>query len=350
MFVLPESKTVDLGSRKIGDGQPCFVIAEIGSNHNQDLDLAYKMIDAAALSGVDAVKFQTFRAVDHYSTKTPGFDYLDNADTHELIRSLELNRSWQEKLKKHAEEYGLVFFSSPCDSDAIAGLSKLDVPIYKVASFDLPDDTLISEIASTGKPVIMSTGMATLMEIQLAINAAHKVGNDKVILLQCTSLYPAPPHLSNLKAMLSMRIAFDKLVGYSDHTLGGHIILAAVAMGASVIEKHFTTDRNLPGPDHIFAIEPQEMTDLMKQIRDVEAGLGDGLKTGPRTEELEMFEKGRRSLHARTFIQAGQVIEKAMLVTKRPGLGIPPGLSEYVIGRVAQRNIEADEWITWDTI
>ncbi len=350
MTILCEKKTIDVGGQKVGDGQPCFVIAEIGSNHNQDLDLAYRMIDAAAQSGVDAVKFQTFRATDHYSKNSPGFDYLNNADTHNLIRSLELNRSWQEKLKNHAEECGVIFFSSPCDSDAVTGLSKLDVPIYKVASFDLPDDVLITEIASTGKPVIMSTGMATWMDIQLAIDAAHKVGNDQIILLQCTSLYPAPPYLSNLRAMASMRVAFDKLVGYSDHTLGGHMILAAVAMGASVIEKHFTIDRDLPGPDHVFAIEPQEMADLMKQIRDVEAGLGDGIKSGPRAEELEMTKKGRRSLHARTLIQAGQVIREEMLVTKRPGLGIPPSLREQVIGRVAQRNIKADEWITWDMV
>lgn len=341
---------LDIGGRKVGDGQPCFVIAEIGSNHNQSFDLACEMIDAAAKSGVDAVKFQTFRATDHYSKKTPGFGYLNNTDTHELIRSLELDRSWQSKLKLHAEEQDLLFFSSPCDSDAISGLSELDVPAYKVASFDLTDDVLISEMAAIGKPMILSTGMATWMDIQFAMDAARRAKNDQIILLQCTSLYPAPAHLSNLNAMASMRAAFGTMVGYSDHTLGGHIPLAAVAMGAAVIEKHFTLDRTLPGPDHRFAIEPQELTELMKQIREIESAAGDGIKNGPRPEELEMSEKGRRSLHARMPIAAGQQITADMLVAKRPGLGIPPALRKHVVGRIARRNIDVDEWITWDMV
>ena len=205
------------------------------------------------------MKFQTFRASQHYSKKTPGFSYLKNTNTHELIRSLELDRSWQADLKRHAEEQGVVFFSSPCDSDAIAGLAALDVPAYKVASFDLTDDRLVSEMAATRKPLILSTGMATWMDIQHAIDAAHRVQNDQLVLLQCTSLYPAPARLSNLRAMASMRAAFGTLVGYSDHTTGDHMVLAAVAMGACMIEKHFTIDRNLPGPDHSFAIEPQEL-------------------------------------------------------------------------------------------
>lgn len=348
MFV--KNKTIDIGGHKIGDGWPCFVIAEIGSNHNQDFRLACEMIEAAAQSGVNAVKFQTFNADKHYSKKTPGFGYLNNKNTHDLIKSLELDRSWQEKLKLHAEACGVLFFSSPCDSDAISGLAKLDVPAYKVASFDLPDDFLISEMASIGKPMIMSTGMATWMDIQVAVDASRRVKNDDIVLLQCTSLYPAPAHLSNLAAMASMRAAFGTLVGYSDHTMGGHIVLAAVAMGAAVIEKHFTLDRQLPGPDHAFAIEPREMTDLIQQIREVEASLGDGIKNGPRREELEMAEKGRRSLHACVPIAAGQIIKDSMLIVKRPGLGIPPFLRGQVVGRKARRDIEADDWITWDML
>ena len=350
MTEVKKSLLVDIAGRKIGDGKPCFVIAEIGSNHNQSFDLACKMIDAAAETGVDAVKFQTFRATSHYSKKSPGFGYLDNTDTHALIKSLELDRSWQAKLKSHAESCGLVFFSSPCDSDAISGLSELDVPAYKVASFDLTDVDLISEMAAIGKPMILSTGMATWMDIQLAIDAVYRAQNDQIILLQCTSLYPAPANLSNLNAMASMRTAFGSLIGYSDHTIGEHIPLAAVAMGASVIEKHFTLSRSLPGPDHAFAIEPVELTDLMKKIREVEAAFGDGIKNGPRSGEIEMAEKGRRSLHASKPIAAGQIILPDMLVAKRPGLGIPPFLKAQVIGRTAQRDIDADDWITWDMV
>jgi len=350
MFVSIQNPILEIGGRKIGDGQPCFVIAEIGSNHNQDFDLARKMIDAAAQSGVDAVKFQTFCATSHYSKKSPGFGYLNGVNTHELIRSLELDRSWQADLKQHAEECGVIFFSSPCDSEAISDLAALDVPAYKVASFDLTDDSLISEMAAIGKPLILSTGMATWMDIQFAVDAARRVKNDQIVLLQCTSLYPAPTHLSNLNAMASMRSAFGTLVGYSDHTMREHISIAAVAMGACVIEKHFTLDRTLPGPDHAFAIEPHEMADLMQKIREIEAACGDGIKNGPRQEEYEMAEKGRRSLHARVPIIAGQVIDADMLVAKRPGLGIPPFLRAQVVGRTARRNIEADDWITWDML
>lgn len=350
MTAFKQSITFDIGGNRIGDGLPCYVIAEIGSNHNQDYGLACGMIEAAAQAGIDAVKFQTFRAASHYSKKSPGFGYLGNADTHELIRSLELDRSWQAKLKLHAEACGVAFFSSPCDSDAISGLADLDVPAYKVASFDLTDDVLISEMSAVGKPIIMSTGMATWMDIQIAVDAARRAGNEKIILLQCTSLYPAPAHLSNLNAMSTMRSVFGTLVGYSDHTMGEHIALAAVAMGAAVIEKHFTLDRTLPGPDHAFAMEPHEMTEMMRKIREIEAARGDGIKNGPRPEEHEMAEKGRRSLHARVPIAAGQVIDRDMLVAKRPGLGIPPSLRDHVVGRVARRSIEADEWITWEML
>jgi sialic acid synthase SpsE len=350
MFATSNNCILDIGGHSVGDGCPCFVIAEIGSNHNQNFDLARRMIDGAANAGVDAVKFQTFRAKDHYSVKTPGFSYLENADTHQLISSLELDRSWQADLKRHAEEQGIVFFSSPCDSDAIAGLAALDVAAYKVASFDLTDDRLVAEIAATKMPLIMSAGMATWMDIQRAIDAAHSVQNDQIVLLQCTSLYPAPSRLSNLRAMASMRTAFGKLVGYSDHTIGDHIVLAAVAMGACMIEKHFTIDRNLPGPDHGFAIEPQELSEMMRKLREVEEGLGDGVKNGPRPEEREMAEKGRRSLHVSMPIAAGQIITNDMLVAKRPGLGIPPFLKGQVVGRAARRDIEADEWVTWDMV
>lgn len=343
-------QTVKIGDRLVGDGQPCFVIAEIGSNHNQDFDLARRMIDGAAKSGADAVKFQTFSADNHYSKFTPGFSYLNNTDTHSLIKALELDRTWHSQLKRHSEEQGMVFFSSPCDSDAIASLAALDIDTYKVASFDLTDTHLIAEMAAIGKPLILSTGMATWGDIQLAVDAAAGQGNQDVVLLQCTSLYPAPANLSNLRAMSTMRQAFGKLVGYSDHTLGDHIALAAVAMGACMIERHFTLDRTLPGPDHAFAIEPAEMSEMMSRLREIESAVGDGLKNGPREEEREMAEKGRRSLYARVLIPAGTRISAEMLTIKRPGLGIHPSLEGQVIGRVARTDIEADRWITWDML
>ena len=344
------SPCLSIDQTLVGPGHPVYFIAEVGSNHNQDYDLACRSIEAVAKAGANAVKFQTFRADSHYSKKAPGFSYLANQSTYDLIKSLELNRDWQIGLKECAENNGLSFLSSPCDLDAVDSLEAINVCAYKVASFDLTDDDLISYIASKNKPLILSTGLANLSEIQFAIDAAHKMNNHEIVLLQCTSLYPAPSYLSNLKVMRTLSNAFGVVCGYSDHTLGGHISLAAVSMGASVIEKHFTLDRNLPGPDHPFAIEPEELCELITQIREVESAIGDGIKNGPRPEELEMAEKGRRSLHALVPIKAGQIIERNMICIKRPGLGISPMLRALVIGKRATTDIDPDQWITWDMV
>lgn len=345
-----KTRSIKIGHRTIGDGFPCFIVAEVGSNHNNDFDLGLRHIDAAAEAGVDAVKFQTFRADQHYSKRAPGFNYLGNTDIHALIKSIELDRSWHRPLKQHAEERGLEFFSSPCDPDAIAELAALGVNVFKVASFDLPDTDLIRLMAQTGKCVVLSTGMADWMDIQRGVSACREAKNDQVVLLQCTSLYPAPANLSNLRAMASMRLAFDCLTGYSDHTEGDHIALGAVALGACFIEKHFTIDRSLPGPDHPFAMEPGELKIMTNRIRDIEEALGDGAKNGPRALEQEMYEKGRRSLHAGVSIPRGEIITADMLVTKRPGLGIPPHLRDQIIGRPARIDIKADQWLTWDML
>jgi len=343
-------KEMRIGKRLIGEGKPCFVIAEIGSNHNHDYDLALRMIDAAAEAGVDAVKFQTFKASSHYSKRTPRFGHFQNMDTFDLIHSLEINRDWHLPLKEHAESVGLEFLTSPCDSEAIIELDQLDVAAFKVASFDLPDLVLIKQIAETGRPIIFSTGMANWMDIQNAIDVSLASGNEKIALLQCTSLYPAPINLSNLNSIRTMKETFNVITGYSDHTLGDHVCIAAVALGANIIEKHFTMDRSLPGPDHSFAIEPQELKQLMQRLREVESAFGNGSKNGPQEEEKEMYENGRRSIHAAIPIHAGQIIEKDSLIIKRPGLGIPPYLMEQVIGRTAKHDIQEDEWITWDMV
>lgn len=339
-----------IGNRLVGDRQPCFVIAEIGSNHNQSLEMAYEHIDAAAEAGADAVKFQTFKASEHYSRFTPGFSYLNNRDTWSLIKTLELNREWHVLLKQRSEARGVEFFSSPCDVEAIEDLAKLDVCAYKVASFDLPDSGLIAHMASKGKPVILSTGMADLPDIQAGVGACRAAANEQVVLLQCTSLYPAPAHLSNLEAMRAMRSSFGVLTGYSDHTVGDHIPLAAAAMGACVLEKHFTLSRKLPGPDHSFGMEPIELKEMVRKLREVEAAIGDGAKDGPRPDEQEMYTKGRRSLHAVRDIRAGERINANDLVVKRPGLGISPRLRDQIVGRTASADIPADHWVTWDLL
>ena len=341
---------IEIGPHKIGAGSPTFVIAEVGSNHNGDFNRARQLIDEAAEAGVDAVKFQTFRAKELYSKHTPGFSYLEHTNTYDLIQSLEIDRSWHAPLKEYCEKVGLVFLSSPFDANAVEELAALQVDAFKIASFELPDTDLISCAAKTGSPIILSTGMANWADIQAAVEACREQNNQQVILLQCTSLYPAPANLTNLRAMKTMQAVFGTEVGYSDHTEGDHVVLAAVAVGASVIEKHFTLDRGLDGPDHHFAIEPAELKEMMRRIRDVEAAFGDGRKEGPRPEEREMYDKGRRSLHARIPIARGQVVTAEMLTVKRPGLGLSPSSRKFVIGRVAKVDIEEDQWLTWEMI
>ena len=334
----------------IGGDNPCFIIAEIGSNHNNDYDIAIRLIDEAAKAGVNAVKFQTFRASTHYSKYAPGFEYLNGLKTYDLIKSLEINRDWHKPLKEYCDSIGLVFLSSPCDSDAIEELDKLGVAAFKLASFDLPDVSLIKQMARTKRPIILSTGMANWMEIQNAIDILRSVGNQQIALLQCTSLYPAPIELSNLHTIKTMKNAFGVVTGYSDHTIGEHICIAAVAQGASIIEKHFTLDRSMKGPDHKFAIEPKELETMVQHIRDVERSIGDGMKQGPRPEEKEMFDKGRRSIHAACDINKGEKITKDMLIIKRPGLGLPPYLKPHIVNRIDKQNIKKDKWITWEMI
>lgn len=224
------------------------------------------------------------------------------------------------------------------------------MPMMKVASFDMVDDRLIHLISQTGKAVIFSTGMANMGEIQNAVNICRENDNNKIIVLQCTSIYPAPCYLSNLNAMRTLRQAFGVTVGYSDHTLGDHIPVAAVAMGAKVIEKHYTLSRNMKGPDHSFAIEPTELKEMVFKIREIEQAFGDGIKNGPRAEEKEFFENARRSIIAARDIKAGEVINNEDIIIKRPNYGIHPAMINIVIGRVAKDNIMADEPITWGLI
>lgn len=350
----PMNKIVRIADQPVGEGFPVYIIAEAGSNHNQDFEMAKTLINAAAEAGADAIKFQTFKAKNHYSRYTPDFTYLKEQghyqSTYELIHSLEINRDWHIQLMEYAQKCGITFFSSPCDAEAIDQLWQLGVAAFKVASFDLPDVCLIRHMAKYGKPVILSTGMANYTDIQAALQMCYDEGNGKVILLQCTSLYPAPANLSNLSAMITMRQAFGCQVGYSDHTVGDHIAIAAVALGACMIEKHFTLDRKLKGPDHGFSIEPDELAQMIRKIREIESAIGDGVKNGPRQEELEMYQKGRRSLHVRHAVAAGDAVSWENICIKRPGYGIAPLFLEKVAGMIAKKDIPGDHWITWEDI
>jgi sialic acid synthase SpsE len=343
-----------IGDRMVGPGHPTYVIAEAGANHNRDLDVAHRLIDAAAEAGADAVKFQTYSGATLYSSKTPRFKYLEpvtDKQPAELLEDISLPREWQPELAEYARARGLHFFSTPFDFDAVAELDRLDVPVLKIASFELGDLPLIRRAAETGRPLILSTGMAVLGEIEEALGAAVAAGATAVGLMQCTSVYPAPAERINLRAMATMERAFGVPVGLSDHSLGTPVAIAAGALGAAFVEKHYTLDRTMVGPDHPFALEPGELTEMVAGIRAAQAALGNGRKEGPSPEEREeMYTLGRRSLIATRDLPAGTVLESDMITVKRPGFGIPPKHLELVVGRPLKVAVEEDDILTWDMV
>jgi sialic acid synthase SpsE len=343
-----------IAGREVGGGAPTYVIAEAGANHNRDLAIARKLIDVAADAGADAIKFQTYSGERIYSTKAPRFKYLEptsDKDPAALLEEIALPREWQPKLAEHARERGIAFFSTPFDEEAVAELDALDVPVLKIASFEIVDLELIRCAAGTGRPLIVSTGMSTLGEIEDALEVAVDGGAPAVGLMQCTSVYPAPVELANLRAMETMRAAFAVPVGLSDHTSGTSVPIAAAALGAAFVEKHFTLDRTMPGPDHPFALEPDELRAMVTGIRDAEAALGDGRKDGPSAAEAdEMYELARRSIIVVGDHPAGTVLTREMLTTKRPGFGVAPKDLDKVVGRALRVAVEHDDVLTWEMV
>jgi sialic acid synthase SpsE len=342
----------DIAGRPVGGGAPCYIVAEAGANHNRDLGVARELIEVAADAGADAVKFQTYTGKDLYSSKTPRFEYLkDDRSPQDLLDAIALPREWQAELAGHARARGIHFFSSPFDFDAVDGLAALGVPAMKIASFEIVDLPLIRKAASAGVPLILSCGMATYGEIEDALGAVAEGGNDSVALLRCASLYPAPPEIMNLRAMGTMRAAFGVPVGLSDHTEGIAVATGAAALGMEVLEKHFTLSREMEGPDHPFAIEPDELRKLVKGVRAVEAALGNGRLEGPSEPESdEMYTLARRSIIAAAGIPKGTTITAEMLTVKRPGYGIAPKHLELVVGRQAKVDIEFDDVVTWEMV
>lgn len=339
---------IKIGNKLIGAGEPCFIIAEAGSNHNGSLEQAKKLIDVAVASKADAVKFQIYKAESLYSRYTPEFSYLKGQNVYELIKSIETPREWLKELAGYCEDRNITFLATPFDFEAVDLLDKY-APAFKIASFEITDLELLQYAARKGKPMIISTGMANLCEIEDAITAIKSVGTEDILLLHCNSLYPTPVEAVNLKAMETMRTAFKVPIGFSDHTLGIHIPVAAVAMGACVIEKHFTLSREMKGPDHSFAIESAELKELVRCIREVEKAKGTGIKKKSELEG-EVYEKARRSIHAKVDILKETKITRDMLIIKRPGYGIKPKFIDVVVGREAKRDIKEDEWITWDAV
>jgi len=348
------SPTIEIAGRPVGPGAPCYVIAEAGANHNRDLARARELIDVAADAGADAVKFQVYSGRDLYSSKTPAFRYLEGVSDKpaaELLEDIALPREWIGDLMAHARARSIHLFATPFDADAVRTLQEAGAPVMKIASFEIVDLELIAAAATTGLPLILSCGMADYGEIEDALDAAAAAGCTEVALLRCASLYPSPPQIMNLRAMGTMRAAFGVPVGLSDHTTGTAVALGARGIGMELLEKHFTLDRTMPGPDHPFAIEPGELRELVAGIRAIEQALGDGRLEGPSgPEQEEMYRLARRSLIAARDIPAGTPIAREHLVVKRPGYGIAPKHIDHVLGRLARVDIEAEDVITWEMI
>jgi N,N'-diacetyllegionaminate synthase len=329
-------ETVSLKQRLIGVDGPCFVIAEAGVNHNGDLKLARQLIDVAVEAGAEAVKFQTFKAGKVVSYSAPKAAYqlqtTDQAESqYEMLRKLELPYQAHRKLKDYCQERDILFMSTPFDEESADFLESLGVEVFKIGSGEITNIPLLEHIAGKQKPIILSTGMSTLVEVGQAVQVIRAMGNDQVVLLQCVSNYPADPRDVNLRAMRTMATAFQVPVGYSDHTPGIEVALAAVALGACVIEKHFTLDRTLPGPDQQASIEPDELKALVRGIRTVESALGHGRKE-PAASEANTRAIARRSLVAACDLPAGTKLSLEHIAIRRPGTGLPPLMRPYLVG------------------
>jgi len=340
-----------LCGRYVGDNRPCFIIAEAGVNHNGDLDKAKRLVEAAREAGADAVKFQTFRADKLATTDAKKADYQiqttgPNESQRDMLARLALTEEAHLALLAHSKAHGMRFLSTPSDEASADFLATLGICAMKVSSADITDTRLLARIASKGLPTILSTGMSTIGEVEDAVTTIRRNGNDQLVLLQCSFIYPAPPESVNLRAMQTLRQAFGCLVGYSDHTLGIAIAPAAVALGACIVEKHLTLDRTLPGPDHRASLEPGDFRQMVQHIRTVEMAMGLGIKE-PLGEEVQNRLVSRKSVVAAKAIHKGASITVDMLTVKRPGTGIPPAQLEFIVGHSALIDIDADQMLSW---
>lgn len=326
-----------------------FIIAEAGVNHNGSLELAKKLIDVASKAGADAVKFQSFKAENLVTKKAEKAEYqIKNMNSEEsqfqMIKNLELDYKDHNLLKTYAESKNIMFLSSPFDLESIELLNNLGMEIYKIPSGEITNIPYLRKIGSLKKKVILSTGMATLGEIENAINILQDNGTDDITVLHCNTEYPTTMENVNLTAMNTIKKAFKVDIGYSDHTLGIEVPIAAVALGARVIEKHFTLDKNMIGPDHKASLEPSELSDMVKAIRNIEVALGNGIKA-PTESEIKNKDVARKSIVAKRYIKKGETFTVDNLNIKRPGNGISPLFWDYILGKTAKKDFNEDELI-----
>lgn len=340
---MPSEYRISVNNRVVGSGYPVYVIAELSANHNQDYEQAVKLIKAAKEAGADAIKLQT------YTPDTMTIDcnneyfrigkgtIWEGKNLYDLYKEAYTPWEWQPKLKAIANDLGMDLFSTPFDKTAVDFLEEMDVPAYKIASFELVDIPLIQYIAGKGKPIIMSTGMATLAEINEALQAAREAGAKEIALLKCTSAYPADPADMNLRTIPHMAEAFGVPAGLSDHTLGIAVPVAAVALGACIIEKHFTLSRSVPGPDSAFSLEPDEFKAMVEAVRTTEKALGQVNYSV--TEKEAASRVFRRSLFVVKDMKAGEVFTEENVRSIRPGYGLHTRYAKWVIGRRARIDI-----------
>jgi N,N'-diacetyllegionaminate synthase len=344
-------KTVTIAHKTVGEGSPVFIIAEAGCNHNGDINLAKKLVDVAVEAGADAVKFQTFITDELVTQQAEKASYQKentgnaNESQYAMLKRLELSFDSFKTLKGYCEHKDIIFLSTPYDYRSADFLDELEIPAFKIASGEITNVPFLSYIARKKKPLILSTGMSTEEEVQDALKVIQETPQTPpVILLHCTSAYPSRPEDANLRAMHTLHHRFQLPVGLSDHTRGSEIPLAAVALGASILEKHFTLDKNSPGPDHFLSLDPEELRRLVQSIRSVEKALGDGIKA-PVESEKHIKKIARKSIVAATNIKKGEPFSEHNLTVKRPGNGMSPARWNDVLGKRAERNFKADELI-----
>jgi N-acetylneuraminate synthase/N,N'-diacetyllegionaminate synthase len=341
---------IELFGKTIGVGRSPFVIAEIGVNHNGDVDLACRMIAEAARQGADCVKFQTFRAETLATKAAPKAAYQmaiteKTESQFEMLKNLELSPEAHMRIIRECQAQSIGFMSTPYSIEDVDFLDKLDVAAYKIASGQIAEPSFIEHVASKKKPVILSTGMADLAEVETAVKTVSSTGNRQLVLLQCTTEYPSDYRDANLRAMLAMADTFSVLVGYSDHTTNPAAAIAAAALGAVVIEKHFTLDKTMPGPDHAASAEPAELGTLIRMVRQAYECLGSPWKQ-PSEVELRNRVTMRRSVVTRSPIAAGETVTREMLTLKRPGTGLAPSWVEKLIGQRAAHDIRPETLLT----
>lgn len=343
-------KTIEIGSFVLGPGHPCFMVAEIGINHNGDMDLAKKTIDAAIEAGANSVKFQNYYTEDFISDRSLTYEYISQGQTvvesqFDMFKRCELSLEQLSDLNQYCQERNTVFHSTPTSLKGLQALLDLEVPLLKNGSDFLTHLPFIEAMGKTGLPTVLSTGMATLADMDEAVRTFRQTGNPNLILLHCISSYPTPPEAVNLKKIPALASAFECLVGFSDHTEGCVAALGAVVYGACFIEKHFTLDKNLSGPDHRFSADPTEFAQLVSQVRNMEQCLGSSA-LGFSEAEAVGHREYRLSCVASKAFESGHILSEEDLIFRRPGHGFPPKLAHIVKGRTLKRAVEVGHVFT----